>query len=275
MKLVKIAAFLHLSLVFSFLCVAQETRQEETRNEKVEASQLVGDWVFEIGVRNGDEVDSANLGTVSITEKEFSIPVPGTDPFVMAFTIDNEHSPAHIDIEITSGPAPPSKSQGIIAIEDGKIKLCYHPADGTRPESFESTSENGFHYFLIAKDAAVLSTDDLKGTWSIVSGSRGGEEISAERLPPHVIFSEETVTMPAGDDVEFVMSYKLDTEQTPAAIDLEITEGPQQNAKAKGIIKIDGDELVFCYDSTDKKRPESFESTEDNGFFLFRMKVKE
>jgi uncharacterized protein (TIGR03067 family) len=256
------------------ICSAQDTPQESKQDQKLDASKLVGGWTFESGVRVGEEVDKARLGTVTISEKEMTIPVPGSDPFVMAYKIDNSHSPAHIDIDITGGPAPPSSAKGIIAMKDGRILLCYNP-DGTgdRPASFESTADNGFNYFVISKSGG-LSATDLVGTWTYASGMRGGQAVANERIAGEVVFTEDTITLPVAEGMKFVMSYKLVTDDTPIGIDLEIKDGPE-GGTAKGIIKKDGDQIVFCYDAFGGKRPETFESTDDNGFFLFTLNPKD
>ena len=118
-----------------------------------------------------------------------------------------------------------------------------------------------------------LSAADLEGTWKIVEGKRGGEAVAAERMASDVIFSKEDITIPMGEDMKFVMAYEL-VEGSEMGIDMEITEGPQVGAKALGIIKKDGDTVWFCYDAFTGERPENFESTSDNGFFLFKMEPK-
>lgn len=273
MKLFKVFTVWCCVFAIGVVCVAQEKKDAEATDTKVDPASLVGDWVFESGVRAGEDVDKARLGSISISEKEFTIPIPEAEPIVMAYKIDSDHSPAHIDVEITAGPAPPSETKGIIAVVDGKIQLCYHPEGGDRPEAFESTAENGFFLFVIKPKG--LTAKDLVGTWSYASGTRAGEEVPAERLTGDVIFTEETVTLPAGE-MTFVMSYELNSDTSPVEIDLSVKEGPApEGSAAKGIIKkVDG-HIVFCYDSMGANRPESFESTGENGFFMFKLKVKD
>ena len=55
-------------------------------------------------------------------------------------------------------------------------------------------------------------------------------------------------------------------------IDMKIDSGPApEGAKAVGIIKIGDGEFTICYDSAGGERPEKFESTEENGCFMFKI----
>jgi hypothetical protein len=42
--------------------------------------------------------------------------------------------------------------------------------------------------------------------------------------------------------------------------------------KALGIIKWEGDTMQLCYDPMGQTRPTTFESTADNGCFMFTLK---
>lgn len=115
--------------------------------------------------------------------------------------------------------------------------------------------------------------EKLVGEWGYVSGVRAGEQVPAERLDSTVTFAADTVTIPAGPD-KFVMAYKIDDSSSPAKIDLEIKSGPVNEGKAVGIIAFDGEQLKLCYDPAGMTRPTKFESTKDNGAFLFVLKPK-
>jgi uncharacterized protein (TIGR03067 family) len=117
----------------------------------------------------------------------------------------------------------------------------------------------------------------LVGDWTYVSGVRGGEKVEQKHLAGKVAFTKDTITVPGSSpDEKFVMSYKIDTKATPAAIDMEIKEGPAKGGKAEGIIALEGGELKLCYIvhlGEDKaKRPTKFESTKENQAFYFVLK---
>ncbi len=263
-------------LALCFFGALQAQEGSDAKSEaKLEAKQIVGQWVVESGVRGGAQVGQDRLGTVSISEKAFTIPLgEGMESFVMEFEIDNSQSPAHIDMDIVAGPAPPSPAKGIISYEDGKVKLCYHPMGGDRPDAFESTEDNECHYFVLTRKP--LEPKDLVGTWNYVSGQRAGVDVSDTSLLGDVVFTEEQVTMPSGEEgASFVIAYKLDAEESPVAIDLEIKEGPIPSGKVKGIIKMEAGHVVFCYQPMGGDRPKDFETSEDNGCYMFKLKLKE
>jgi uncharacterized protein (TIGR03067 family) len=125
-----------------------------------------------------------------------------------------------------------------------------------------------------AKKDAAFDAGKLVGDWNYVSGMKSGETVEKDHLMGKVTFTKDTITMPAGPNEKFVMAYKVDGKATPAAIDMEIKDGPVKEGKAEGIIAVSGDELKICYVPTfaNAKRPSKFESTKDNGAFLFILK---
>ncbi len=115
----------------------------------------------------------------------------------------------------------------------------------------------------------------LAGKWVITSGQRAGEDVGSERLPPEITFTKKDVTIPAGPD-QFVMSYKVvDDSKDVIKVDFKIESGPAPEGSALAILKLKGNQATLCYDPTGASRPEKFESTEDNGFFLFVMEKKD
>jgi uncharacterized protein (TIGR03067 family) len=125
-----------------------------------------------------------------------------------------------------------------------------------------------------AKKDAPFDAGKLVGDWTYVSGAKSGEAVDKDHLQGKVTFTKDTITMPAGPNEKFVMAYKVDAKASPAAIDMEIKDGPVKEGKAEGIVSINGDELKICYVPTfaGAKRPTKFESTKDNGAFLFVLK---
>jgi uncharacterized protein (TIGR03067 family) len=118
----------------------------------------------------------------------------------------------------------------------------------------------------------------LVGEWTYVSGMKGGEAVAKEALAGKVTITKDTIKVPAGPDVTFVMAYTIDGKATPATIDITIKEGPPgaKDTKAAGIISVDGDTLKLCYvDASAKdaaKRPTKFESTKENKAHYFVLK---
>jgi uncharacterized protein (TIGR03067 family) len=258
--------FLSVALLVTAPAAAQETKKESLH------SKLLGQWTYTSGQRAGESVDLSRLaGKVTFRKTDLTLPAGPSDNFLIAYSIDESKNPATIDLSIKDGPVKEGKSLGILKLEGDTLTLCYQFGGTERPTKFESTAENGAHLFVLKKQPAV-DASKLIGDWSYVSGKRAGQESDASRLIGPVTFKKETVSLPAGPDVRFVMGYKIDPSKTPATIDLEIKEGPVQGGKAKGIIKLDGDQLSLCYAPEGMERPKDFSSTEDDGNYLFVLK---
>ena len=126
------------------------------------------------------------------------------------------------------------------------------------------------------KRVAKFDAKSLVGDWAVKKGMRQGEEIGAERLPPQITVSEKAFTIPTGEGVEFVMGYKVaGVKDGIAKLDLVIEKGPQgtEGSQAKGIIKMEGKKAMLCYDPTGGEYPTKFETSEENGFFMFMMEA--
>jgi uncharacterized protein (TIGR03067 family) len=120
-----------------------------------------------------------------------------------------------------------------------------------------------------------LDPAKLVGEWSLVSGMKAGKKSDEEALKGTVKVTKDQITL-ANMGFKFVFSYKLDATKDPVAIDMETLEPETlKGGKAPGIIKLDGDSITLCYNPAKETRPTKFESTEENGNFLFVMKKKD
>jgi uncharacterized protein (TIGR03067 family) len=252
----------------------QETRPESRQEPDAEPEEKwVGEWKVEKGMKAGEASPDENIAmTITIKPDTITIPSGGEEPFTIAWTVDTSKDPAHVDLKITGGPAVETDAPGIMAFEGEKLKICYNPNGSERPAEFESTADNGFHLFVLVRGTEKLTAEKLYGKWAYVSGKRAGEDIPAERLSAVVEVDSDAFTVPSGMAEPFVMAWKLDASQSPAAIDFSITSGPATGGTAKGIVRLERDHFVLCYDPMGQTRPEEFESTAENGFFLFELK---
>ncbi len=254
--------------------VAQDSKVEKAQDDKFDGKKLIGTWVYVSGARAGVAASDDNLASnVVINDKEFQLGgLPDGSEFVMAYKLKTDTSPVRIDIEITEGPVPEGKASGILRFDGEQLELCYDPSGNQYPGSFESTADNGYHIFRLKRKGAAGDAEKLVGSWKYTSGTRAGEKIDPVRLEGEFTATLDKFEIPAGPDDKFVMRYKIDSAKKPAAIDIEIESGPAPEGKALGIVKFDGDTWTLCYDPTGAKRPEKFESTAENGYFLFEMK---
>lgn len=114
------------------------------------------------------------------------------------------------------------------------------------------------------KEPAKFDASKLEGKWMATEFVKGGEKQDTKDLKDPAVITKDTIKVKSAAG-EFEFKYTLDTKADPVAIDMEIT-APEglKGAKAKGIIKLDGDKLSLTYDpSPDGKRPEKFESKKE------------
>ncbi len=248
--------------------------EPEVKKGKFDAAGLIGQWKMIAGQRGGEDVPSERMPPeIEISKTAFTLPSPdGSEPFVMGFKIDASKDPLEIDFDIESGPVPSGQALGIFKVKGDKMTLCYDGMTGKRPEKFETTEEDGYFMFVMRKVAKAAPLT-LEGKWSFESGVRAGEDVDKARLATTIEVDKDTITLPAGPDQTFVMSYKIDAKASPMTIDMKIESGPApEGSPAIGIVEIKDDSFTICYDSTGATRPEKFETDAENGFFMFKLK---
>lgn len=128
-----------------------------------------------------------------------------------------------------------------------------------------------FSFNLVAQDKK-FDVAKILGEWTLTSGKKGGEESAKDALKATVTWEKDKVII-ASEMGKFVMSFKIDDKSNPAKIDMKIEEGPVKDIAAKGIIALEGEELKLCY-TQEGDAPKKFESTKENGAYLFIMKKK-
>ena len=126
---------------------------------------------------------------------------------------------------------------------------------------------------VAADEKPAFDAAKLVGSWKITEGTKAGEKSDAAKLKSPAVFAKDTIDFKT-EDGAFKFKYAADGKADPATIDLEILEPDGfKGAKAKGLLKLDGDTLTLVYNpDAEGKRPEKFESTKENKFFLFAMK---
>ena len=136
--------------------------------------------------------------------------------------------------------------------------------------------------FVLALSLAVpafpgdQARDDVKkmlGTWTLIQGEDQGKPIPPDKLKGHlVVISEKTMVANDKDNNKvFVMTYKLDPAQNPAAIDLTIVEGSDKGKTARGIYAFEGDLLKLAY-AFAGSRPTTFTTRKGDKHLSFVMK---
>jgi uncharacterized protein (TIGR03067 family) len=118
-----------------------------------------------------------------------------------------------------------------------------------------------------------LDPAKLVGKWSITEGMKAGEKTGEDAKKGVIEITKDKISLKSMD-MEFEFIYKVDVKADPVTIDLEITK-PEgfKGSKAPGIIKLEDGKFTLCYSPMGGDRPKKFESTKDNGNYMFTMKA--
>ena len=126
------------------VCAAEEAA-------RLDPAKLVGTWVYVSGEREGKAVPAEQLAkaSVEITKETITLKSPEGE-FVIKYKLDTAKHPCQIAMEITKGPqGEGSKSDGIIALKDGELKICYPAMGGDTPKDFATKEGSGLHLFVL------------------------------------------------------------------------------------------------------------------------------
>ncbi|MGL6075645.1 MAG: TIGR03067 domain-containing protein [Fimbriiglobus sp.] len=124
------------------------------------------------------------------------------------------------------------------------------------------------------KKPEKLDPAKLLGDWKVTEGMRAGKKSDEKAMQGVVTIAKEKMTFKT-EQVTFVFGYKIDDKKDPIEIDLDLLEPVELKSSAKGIMKFVDGKLTLCYHPKDGPRPTKFESTEENGNYLFTHKKTE
>ena len=119
---------------------------------------------------------------------------------------------------------------------------------------------------------------DLEGSWLPASMMRAGEAAPAEFLGSTTyVFKGTTLTLQSkkrDGGKDRTATVVVDLAQTPIAIDLTPSDGPDAGKPMLGIASLEKGELKLCWtDARDKAtRPKDFTSTKDNKNLIVVLK---
>jgi RNA polymerase sigma factor (sigma-70 family) len=121
----------------------------------------------------------------------------------------------------------------------------------------------------------VVRPDSLQGTWQLVALSVKGKKPPPEEIKSmRWMITRDTLAIVVGDE-KVEARYKTDPTQKPAALDLTIVKGPEneRNKSYKAIYRLQDDELRVCM-AEDGNRPAEFAAGEKAILFTFKRADK-
>jgi uncharacterized protein (TIGR03067 family) len=123
------------------------------KDDKFDATKLVGTWKYVSGVKEGQKLDADHFKgqTVVLTKDTFTLKSSDAT-FVMKYKLDTKAKPIAVAMEIAEGPVGVgAKSAGIIELNGDDLKICYAIDDGAAPKTFESKEGSKYHLFVLKR----------------------------------------------------------------------------------------------------------------------------
>jgi uncharacterized protein (TIGR03067 family) len=137
--------------VLAFLPLNAADKDKEKEPAKLDPAKLIGKWDFVSGETDGKKVPEEHFKntSVEITKDVLTLKTAEGD-YLMKYKLDVDKSPCRISLEITKGPqGEGAKAEGIIALKDGELKLCYPPMGGDAPKEFAAKEGSKLHFFVL------------------------------------------------------------------------------------------------------------------------------
>jgi uncharacterized protein (TIGR03067 family) len=125
-----------------------------------------------------------------------------------------------------------------------------------------------FSMALMARGSAADDTKLLDGTWLPVTAEIAGEKYPDKILKTmKLVLNGEKYKVEVGDQIDEGTS-KADPDQSPKALDIKGTKGPNEGKTFLAIYELKGDTLRVCYDLSGKARPSEFATKANTQLFL-------
>jgi uncharacterized protein (TIGR03067 family) len=114
--------------------------------------------------------------------------------------------------------------------------------------------------FLAADDSSKDDAASIKGKWSVVSWSHGGEALPADLIKAiKISFEDKKYSIIGEDPFNEEGEYAIDASKSPKTIDFDIKKGRDEGKKQLGIYKLEGDKLtIIAAGASATDRPSSF-----------------
>ena len=107
----------------------------------------------------------------------------------------------------------------------------------------------------------------LHGTWTMVSGERGGAALPDSMIKTGKrVCKDDEVTVEVGGMVIVHATVKLDATTNPKSIEYHVISEDPKGLVQLGIYEITGDTVKFCFANPDKERPTGFTTKAGSGW---------
>lgn len=133
---------------------------------------------------------------------------------------------------------------------------------------------------LFALPALVVADEPAKptkldGTYTVVSGERGGKAIPEAQIKGSVVtFTGDRIVGTDKDKKEFfAATFAVDTAAKPMKIVMTST-APKAGEKAAGVIMVDGDAIKLAYNLPGGEPPTDFKTGENQHLFVLKKLAK-
>jgi uncharacterized protein (TIGR03067 family) len=123
-----------------------------------------------------------------------------------------------------------------------------------------------------ARGDAAAERREIEGTWLPVSAELAGEKYPEEVLKTmKLVLKGEKYTVEVGGQSD-EGTITLDPAQSPKAMDIKGTKGPNEGKTFLVIYELKGDEMRVCYDLSGKSRPSEFATKAGTQLFLVKYR---
>jgi RNA polymerase sigma factor (sigma-70 family) len=260
--------------------------------------RLEGKWMVVKVTKNGHEVDDSRfvLAPVLITRDQIQVSSLGTNGAVYDYRIDPRAKPRAMRVARSPGMmggGGGSPAWWLYAFEGETLKIALddNPSPAQqhrRPKDFnEVDAEHPITVLELVRDEEPTARasanpqganpkapagDDLaklQGTWSVVALEQDGEDVSPIPEPGIVIAGNAWITInpkPSQNPTK-VMTFTLDPAREPKTIDVTGV-GAEKAPVMLGIYRVDGPNLLVCFDPKGVKRPTEFDTKPGSGHNL-------